>query len=174
MIDPRLYLVAGALAVAFGAGWAGNGWRLGGRLENLKAEHSEAVATAARTALNAQRALDDKRDALAATLAGIDSAESLRLKAANDETNRLRACIADGTCGLRLAATCPAASAVVPGAAPGGRVDTGAGAQLTPAAQRDYFALRDGIARAQAKLTACQAALRAERDVAAIVKAVAR
>lgn len=160
MIDPRLYIAAGALAAAFGAGWLGNGWRLGGTISDLKAEHSQTVATAARTALNAQRALDDQRDKLATRLSEIDGVETAALRTENDEIERLRKCVADGTCGLRLAATCPSD---VPRAPSGSGVDTGTEPGLTPDAGQAYFALRTGIATAKAQLSACQETLKAER-----------
>lgn len=163
MIDVRAVVAAGALAMAFGAGWAANGWRVGAKVDAVRAEHSMAVAEAARLALNAQRALDDRRDALAQRLSEIEGAAAQRVKESNDETLRLRACIADGTCGLRIAATCPAPVRVVPGAPASGIMGSGAGARLTPAAERDYFALREGLARVQGKLAACQETLRAER-----------
>lgn len=34
--------VAAAVAVVFGAGWAANGWRLGSKLSDLRAQHAEA------------------------------------------------------------------------------------------------------------------------------------
>lgn len=161
MIDLRLAAAGAALLAAFGAGWAVNGWRVGAEVDRLKSEHAASVATANRSALVLQQRLDAERDRQAAELAAIDAAGQARLRSAQDENDRLQRCIADGTCGLRVNVTrgaCPAGT--VPGAAPTSSVDSGAGAELTPDARRNYFALRNGLGRVHAKLDACQDALR--------------
>lgn len=42
----RLWLLAAALAAAFTAGWAGNGWRMGEQLAQVQADQAKALATA--------------------------------------------------------------------------------------------------------------------------------
>lgn len=161
MIDLRLVAAAAALAVSFGAGWAVNGWRVGAQVDKIKADQSAALATANRSALVLQQRLDAERDGKAAELAAIDAKGAKALRDAQNENDRLQRCIAAGTCGLRVnvvRGACPAGD--VPGTAPAGGVDLGAGAELAPAARQDYFTLRGSIERAGAKLTACQASLR--------------
>jgi hypothetical protein len=116
---------------------------------------------AAERALVLQQERDKAREDLGVALASIDARENAKLKEAENETNRLRDCLRRGTCGLRIAAVCPAnPGGVVPAAAAGGGLDSGAGAGLTPQAEQDYFLLRSGISSAQRKLAACQSTLR--------------
>jgi len=154
MITPstlRLLAIAAVLAVAFGAGWSVNGWRL------TSAYNAEATARA--EAYTAQvEALTKDRDALAVKLKVRDDTNLATLKKAQNETNRLRDCLLTGTCGLRIKTACPVASS--PGTASGPGVDTGTGSELDPTARSAYFALRDGIDRASSQLAACQDQLR--------------
>lgn len=76
------------------------------------------------------------------------------VKDAQDEAERLRRCIADGTCGLRVAATCPGVR--VDGAATTtGEHDAGA-PRLTAAAERAYPALVAGLKTQRAQIKALQ------------------
>lgn len=145
-IQVRLAIAAAAASVAFGSGWAVNGWRLNAKHDREAREVAEVtrVTLAQRTA---------ERDALQARLTASDDAERKKLQEAQDETNRLRDCLRNGTCGLRIAAKCPAR---LPQADPVPSVDTGTGAELDRPAEQAYFALRDGINRASAQLAACQ------------------
>lgn len=152
-------IYAAVAALVFGAGWTANGWRLGAKLDAYKAEQAGAVATANASALALQKRLDNERDGRAVELAAIDTLHAGQLKKEQDETKRLRTCIDNGTCGLRVNTIGPACPSAVPGPADSGSVDTGAGTRLTPAAERDYFSLREGLARQRNKLAACQDAL---------------
>jgi hypothetical protein len=127
---------------------------------NTKAAYATEGRKAADRALVLQQERDQARADLAARLSDIDTAESKKLKESENENNRLRDCLRRGTCGLRIAAVCPAnTGSVVSAARPGGSVDSGAGAGLTTQAEQDYFVLRAGISSAQRKLAACQASL---------------
>lgn len=162
MISPALIkaaIVAGAVVVGFGGGWAVNGWRLGTKVESLKAEHLQTVADAA-TAAGLQLAeATRERDALAATLSGIDVAGMAELKRTKNENETLRSRVASGAVGLRVAATCPAVNPAAAGKTEGGRLDSGTAPVLDAAAESTYFALRQGITDTEATLTACQGAL---------------
>lgn len=157
----RLAMVAALVGGGFGGGWVVNGWRLGTAMANLKADHSAAVATANGAALKLQKELDAQRDATAAQLSSIATAGAKRVKALKDENEILRASVRGGSIGLRVAATCPGPASDVPTGPPGGIVGTGTGPRLTPGAESDYFALRDGIQTQRETLTACQKALAA-------------
>lgn len=165
------WLAVGALAVAFGAGWAVNGWRVGSEVSELKAAHAEVVRVAA-TGYSKQltQAYAD-RDAKQAELDNIAQAGRAAIKEAEDETERLRRCLADGTCGLRIAATCPTKPPGVPPAGTGGGVGAPASPVLTAAAGQDYLALRANITRTEETLTTCQKALGAALDVLATTPA---
>lgn len=153
IIPPQL-LAAGALAAllaGFAGGWTVNGWR-------YEAAESEAL----RHAIEAKDDAIAKRDELAKKLADADDTHTKELKDANTETNRLRDCLRTGSCGLRIKARCPSATA----AAPGASVDSGPGAELDATAGSAYFALRDGINQVTAQLAACQDQLRGRSDTA--------
>lgn len=125
-------------------------WRadhLGARL--AKADQavlqSEKRVESLRTTLRLQREL-------ASDMTKTDSDYQAEVKDAQDEAERLRRCIADGTCGLRVAATCvrvdrPAATASEP--------DAGA-PRLTAAAERAYPALVAGLKTQRAQITGLQ------------------
>lgn len=149
----KLRALAALLIVggAFGAGWAVNGWRLGEQAAKTDRQRAEATAATWRQVVREVERLQSNLSA--ATNAGRE-----QLERAQDETNRLRACIDRGDCGLRVRVERPVCPGTVP-AADGGPVDTAAGAPLAAAARPDYFALRSAIEVTEAKLTACQKAL---------------
>lgn len=163
MIDTRVLIAAGALVASAAGGWVVNGWRLHSEIDGIKRAHAEALAANTASTMAAQKALDAKRDQLAQRIAVIDTEESQALKKANDETERLRRCIADGTCGLRVRAVCPKPAVVVSSAAPSSGMGADTSARLDRTVEPDYFALRDGINTVQKQLSACQRILRGER-----------
>lgn len=152
MIDPRVTLavVAAGLVVSFGGGFTVSNWRASGQLAALKADHAQALAANIATTLAAQKKLDIR-------IGAIDTKETEALRVANAETDRLRTCIADGTCGLRIRAQCPATSVPRPG---GARVGAGAGPELATDARQDYFTLRAAMTATERKLSACQSILK--------------
>jgi prophage endopeptidase len=143
----RLAAFALALAAACAAGWAANGWR-------LNAKHTEQDLARTKEALR----LIEQRDALGERLAAQNDKHLEELGKAQYETNRLRTCLADGTCGLRIVeGACPA----MPGPSASSGVDSGTGAGPSTVAGQAYIALREGIDLTEAKLNACQVELRA-------------
>jgi prophage endopeptidase len=156
-VTAALY-AAVALAI-FGAGWAVNGWRLGAEVAEVKRQHAQALFVASEASGRELARVTAERDRLQEALGGLDAAGLAKLKGDANETERLRACVRDDTCGLRVRASCPTNPAGVPGAAQGGSVDTGAGARLDADVEPHYFTLRGGISRTQTKLATCQAAL---------------
>ena len=88
---------------------------------------------------------------VAAQLAELDKQKMEEINAAKSETNRLRRCIAAGTCGVRLNSTAGAASSrgAADAAAPG--VDDAAPA-LDAALQQRVLDLRDAIIEDSAAL----------------------
>ena len=161
MFDPvRLTIVAALLAASAGAGWTTAVWRKNAEIAVLQAQQANAIAVANSAALALQQERDIASNALAKRLMDIDMTGVTALKKAQNETDRLRTCVRDGTCGLRIAAVCQgtAIGSVVPSTPADTRVDSGAGARLTLEAEQDYFDFRADIRRVQAKLTACQSA----------------
>lgn len=112
------------------------------------AEQSDAKAASLRVTMRLQRELITDYQAA--------EAEYQKEKAdAEDERDRLRRCLADGACGLRVNATCvrvdrPSAVA--------GEPDAGA-PELTAAAGWDYSALRQGLKVQRAQIKGLQKAL---------------
>ena len=156
-IKPYVYA---AVAVAiFGAGAAVNGWRLGSKLERVKAEHSQAMTNAALESGRQLVIATQQRDALASKLSTIDADGSAELKRTRNENETLRRGVAAGRVGLRVAATCPTVNPAPAGQTEGGGVDSGTAPVLTATARQDYFALRSGITDTEATLTACQRSL---------------
>ena len=100
-----------------------------------------------------KKKLEDKEKELAELrqLAELDKQKMEEINAAKSETNRLRRCIAAGTCGVRINSTAGAASSrgAADAAAPG--VDDAAPA-LDAALQQRVLDLRDAIAEDSAAL----------------------
>lgn len=106
---------------------------------------SERRVDSLRTTLRLQREL-------ASGMTKTDTEYQAEVKDAQDEADRLHRCIADGTCGLRVNATCvrvdrPAATANRPDAA---------APRLTAAAERAYPALVAGLKEQRAQITGLQ------------------
>jgi prophage endopeptidase len=155
------YFMALFVALAFGAGWSVNGWRLNGQISDIQAKHATEQASASRAALTLQQERDAARDALGKLQSDIDARGTIELTKVKNENNLLRADVAAGVKRLRISAVCNAPASDLSGTAASGRVDTGATAGLTPDAEQNYFTLRSGIATTQTVLAACQATLRA-------------
>ncbi|WP_447988432.1 lysis system i-spanin subunit Rz [Achromobacter spanius] len=149
-------LVAGAI-VAGGAAWKAQSWRYGAEIAAMQADQSDRVAKSQRQA----REILERRVAEVGQInernAKAEWAAYGGMRNAQVQDDGLRADVDAGRQRLRVAATCPAASSGVPKAGAGARVGDGARAELDPAARSDYFALRAGIQRLTAQLSACQA-----------------
>lgn len=113
-----------------------------------QAEQAEARATSLRVTLRLQRELTEEQAAIAKTY--------LQEKASAEKNREdLYQCLATGTCGLRVAATC------VRDGEPGG-AGSGADAgtpRLTAAAERAYPALQAGLKEQRAQINGLQQAL---------------
>lgn len=145
--------VIAALA-CFAAGWFVNGALWEAKYDRRETVLAKAVVAAVEQARNEEREV-------ARRVSQIDFAHTEKLRHAQTEIDRLRRAVDDGTKRLRVRAACPA---VVPGTASGAGVDHGTAAELATDARPDYFALIAGIERETAKLTACQAILKGERQ----------
>lgn len=152
MIGQKTIATAAVLAaLSFAAGWKVCAWRQDSR-------------EAAKQARELTQAIEDRdaaiksRDEAVKRANVTDNQAQEGLKNAQAETNRLRDCLRNGSCGLRVAAKCPPVPASSP-AASGAIVDHGTAARLDSAAESAYFALRDGIDQQRRQLEACQARL---------------
>lgn len=87
--------VLALLAIAFAGGWLVQGWRMSSQIADLKREHSEQALIMAEAA---------KQIGIEANNI-ISAADARAWKGLEDdkkELNRLRGCVAAGTCGVRL------------------------------------------------------------------------
>ena len=147
MLDRTKALIALALvAIVFIAGWAVQGWRLSG-------QHAQELAKRDRQALEVAEAI--KQAGIEANNA-ISAAATKAWKGMEDERkelNRLRGCVADRTCGVRI----------IP--APGSGFDSTASAgglgndtiDLSADLQRRILDLRESIGQDAAKIEYLQA-----------------
>jgi prophage endopeptidase len=155
----RLLIVAAIAASAFTAGWTANGWRLGSEIEAIQSVHIQDKADQLEAFMQRRAVLAAERDALADRMAAIDKSATEKLRKDRNETNRYRDCLSDGTCGLRIQATCAPAAGGASEASNGTGVDPGEGATLDSIARSAYSALRDAIDSTENKLNACQGLL---------------
>ena len=144
------YLIAGLGLALILAMW---------RIDNVTSDRDEAVkavtesdakAASLRVTMRLQREL--------ITDYQVAEAEYQKEKTdAQDEADRLRRCLADGTCGLRVNATCPS---VRVGRSTAVTTVSDAGTpELTAAAGWDYSALQQGLKEQRAQIKGLQAAL---------------
>ena len=142
MLDRAKALMAVALlGAAFVAGWMVNGWRLTG-------QHAAELAQRDRQALAvAEQVMAIGREANAA----ISTADAKAWKGLEDdkkELRRLRGCVADGTCGVRLIAAEDRHGPGDPGAGSVGH-DT---LEIDPDVQRRVLDHREAIGEDAAKI----------------------
>lgn len=165
----RAWLIAGAvvvlLAVGTGFGWVLNGWRLEGRVARAeaateresKAHQADLAAISNAAAQQVNQALAKQQEAQQA-VADLDRKHTEEMQNAKAENDRLRARLATGG-RVRVAGSCPAATAAVPtaGTATGpARVDDAATGELAPEAGRNVLDIRSGIIADQSALKALQ------------------
>lgn len=155
----NLLIVLAVACAGFASGWTANGWRLGQEIEAIRTAHAREKVDQSEAFSQRRAALAAERDALAQRMSAIDKLATEKLRKDRDETNRHRDCLSDGTCGLRIQATCAPAAGGAPEAPNGTGVDPGEGATLDPAARSAYSALRDAIDSTENKLNACQGLL---------------
>lgn len=129
------------------------------RIDNVTADRdaardavtvSDAKVASLRVTLRLQRELAEDQAAIETTY--IEEKQS-----AEDEADRLRRCLADGTCGLRVAATCPAMR--VDGARAAVAEPDAGSPRLDAAAERAYPALVAGIKAQRAQIIGLQTKL---------------
>jgi prophage endopeptidase len=159
-IAVELALLAAALVVAGACGAMVMHWKDGATIATLKAQHAQAIATAAAATLAAQQKADADHEKLAGELAAQAASFHEALTRNEHANDLLRADVAAGTRVVRIAASCPARTGDVPQAAGSGKLDPGAGAVLDAATGQRVLDLRASTIRADSKLAACQAAVK--------------
>ena len=154
---PAIYTHAGAAllaaAIAGACAWYAQGWRMGEQLASLKADHAQTMQAIADKTAKASEAVRKYEAGVADQLASKDTQHYQELTHAKTETDRLRACVAAGACGVRIItrSTACAAGGDVPQDAGAGGVGDGAVA-LDDAAANRVLDLRESVQSDAAKL----------------------
>lgn len=129
---PAIYTHAGAAllagAIAGVCAWHAQGWRMGEQLADLKASNAQTMQAIADKTAKASEAVRKYEAGVADQLADKDVQHYQELTHAQSETDRLRACVAAGACGVRIItrSTACAAGGDVPQDAGPGSVGDGA------------------------------------------------
>ena len=129
---PAIYTHAGAAvlagAMAFAGAWQVQAWRMGEQLASLKTGHAETLREIAGKTAKASEAVRKYENGVAEMLADKDTQHYQELTHAKTETDRLRACVAAGACGVRIItrSTACAAAGDLPKDAGAGGVGDGA------------------------------------------------
>ena len=146
------YLLIVAVTIGFLAGLYVDGLRCS--VKETKRETAQAQV---------QIKAHEKGVALSHVFSSIETEFFKGLSHVKEENAALRNAVAAGATSLRVATSCdlPAPTARV-------TISHGAGARLNPALEPDYYALREGIGRCRAKVTALQEIIRQERMDAGI------
>ena len=156
-MTPAIYTHAGAAlmagAIAFTGAWRVQDWRYGAQLASLKAGHAETLREIADKTAQVRDAVRRYESKMTADLADKDTRHFKELTHAKTETDRLRACVAAGACGVRIITrTTPgAASGDVPQDAGAGGMGHGA-VELDAAAAGRVLDLRESVQADAAKL----------------------
>ncbi len=146
-------IVASIFMIGAASGYIAQGWRMGEQLAGVKASHAQTLQAIADKTAQARAAVARYELAAHAQLADKDAKYHKELTHAQSETARMRACIAAGTCGVRIitrTAAC-AAGGAMPQDAGAGRVGDGAIGLDDDTAVR-VLDLRESVAADAAKL----------------------
>ena len=146
-------LIAAILfALGLATGWAVNGWRTGADLADVKRQHAEVLAGIARKTTDAVTAVRKLEQAANSAISTADKSATERIAKNDQENSRLRACVAAGTCGVRIV------TRVVRESNGGGSADSSASNMGDAAIELDREAasrvldLRESVAADAAKL----------------------
>lgn len=107
------HAAAAALAagLAFGGAWQLQAWRYGAQLSDIKTAHARTLHDLADKTAKAYVAVRAREGQIQAQLAQADEKHQQELTHERKETDRLRACVRAGTCGVRIIAAAPSAHA---------------------------------------------------------------
>lgn len=95
LIQAKALILLGLVAIVFGGGWTVNGWRLSG-------QHAQELAKRDREALAMAEAVKEIGIRSNEIISQADAKGVKGIQDAKAETARLRKCIADGSCSVRL------------------------------------------------------------------------
>ena len=145
-------IVASIFMIGAASGYIAQGWRMGEQLASLKATHADTLRSIADKTAKASEAVRKYEAGVAGQLADKDATHYKELTYAQSETARMRACVAAGTCGVRIItrSTVCAAGGGLPKDAGAGGVGDGAIALDGETAGR-VLDLRESVAADAAK-----------------------
>lgn len=130
----------------FSAGWTVNGWRAGAELAAIRQEHAEVLRDIADKTTETVRAVARASQAANAAITAADQKSIERIAQNEEETNRLRACVRDGTCGVRIITKSAVCSSVGSGPADSSTGGVGnAAIELDPEAGQRVLDLRASV-----------------------------
>ena len=89
-------------ALGLAVGWGVQGWRSEARIQSLRADHAKVLKDIAAKVEKARQAVQRAADAANTAINEADKAATERIAKNEEETDRLRACVAAGTCGVRI------------------------------------------------------------------------
>ena len=140
-------IIALALALAgFAGGWAVQGWRAGAELAEVRQKHAEVLREIADKTTETVRAVARASQAANAAITAADQKSIERIAQNEEETNRLRACVRDGTCGVRIITKSAVCSSVGSGPADSSASSLGdAAVELNPDAGQRVLDLRASV-----------------------------
>lgn len=136
------WLYAGAFAAGVLVAGTAQEWRWNATYNDAMATVAKDAKDRAQAVVLALNAAGEKVQVAEAAISQQreDNAKTTEAQAA--ELDRLNRCLKSGTCGLRVAAKCPAAGPVQQAGNDSAGRDSQAGARLDPAAESDYLEFR--------------------------------
>ncbi len=158
-MNARLIGITAALLAAFCAGWAANGWRLGGQISDIQREHETNLRQVAEANAAVILKQQDDRLALEQRLAKADKQSTEKLTHAlteNDRLERLYSSADDERRRLRIEVKVARADAIVSAATGPGSVGDAASFELSAASGRAVWNIRRSMIDDQAKLAYLQ------------------
>ena len=99
---PKLAICTVIVIASFVAGWTAQHWKMSKELATIEQEHAEELRDLAEKSYAAIQAAREQEQETAAALAKLDQTKTKELEIEKAETRRLRSCIANGTCGVRI------------------------------------------------------------------------
>ena len=155
----RTHVAAGLVGAALAAmaAWNVQAWRYGEQIATIKTEHAQTMQRIADKTTKTLDAVREYERTVAQDLADKDAQRTKEVADAKTETDRLRRCIAAGTCGVRIITKRAAATGACdrPTDTSASGVDSGASA-LDADVQRRILDLRDAISTDAAALSYLQ------------------
>ena len=142
----KLYITLGVL-VLIGALW----WKYDNMVTTI-ANQKTAIASSDATIVNLKTSIADAEKRAKESNDRLND-HLTRVKAAEDETERLRNCVADGTCGLRIKSSCPRVPQTQGESSTGDIYTTDT--ELAPESRQAYFTHRKAVGQVTELLKSC-------------------